>query len=39
MGTGQMVRKEIQCAFNFVWKIMLAINKCQIWGNPGDSGG
>ena len=24
MGTGQVVRKEIQCAFNFVWKIMFS---------------
>ena len=24
MGMGQVVRKEIQCAFNFVWKIMFS---------------
>ena len=24
MGTGQVVRMEIQCAFNFVWKIMFS---------------
>ena len=24
IGTGQVVRKEIQCAFNFVWKIMFS---------------
>ena len=24
MGTGQVVRKEVQCAFNFVWKTMFS---------------
>ena len=30
MGTGQVVRKEIQCAFNFVWKIMLSSTLLNI---------
>ena len=30
MGTGQVVRKEIQCAFNFVWKIMFSSTLLSI---------
>ena len=30
MGTGQVVRKEIQCAFNFVWKIMFSSTLLNI---------
>ena len=30
MGTGQVVRKEIHCAFNFVWKIMFSSTLLNI---------
>ena len=30
MGTGQVVRKEIQCAFNFVWKILFSSTLLNI---------
>ena len=30
MGTGQVVRKEIQCAFNFVWNIMFSSTLLKI---------
>ena len=30
MGTGLVVRKEIQCAFNFVWKIMFSSTLLNI---------
>ena len=30
MGTGQEVRKEIQCAFNFIWKIMFSSTLLNI---------
>ena len=30
MGTGQVVRKEIQCAFNFVSKIMFSSTLLNI---------
>ena len=30
MGTGQVVRKEIQCAFTFVWKIMFSFTLLNI---------
>ena len=29
-GTGQVVRKEIQCTFNFVWKIMFSFKLLNI---------
>ena len=40
MGTGQVVRKEIQCAFNFVWKIMFSstlLNIVLFWPNKSST--